>query len=447
MTSVRSRILSFFTLFAVASLLAVYMSGRSTQVIGNAANGVVNNHLPMVHALGEMELALQKQDNSVYRYMITGNKVWLDECEAERVDFAQRFQEARSYSTEAIEQDKLAEIDELYYQYDNQARQILLTQRRDPAKAYKMLDMGNQYLTKIQMLIEQIKQFRQGMTVVRQEQVRDTLQRHKRIAFWFLATIVVFFLGLAFYLWRFLVQPLTLLLGGIRNFTRGKTDVQIPSIGKDELGELQEAFNEMSRELDQERKRLRTESQSDPLTGLFNMRYFRLQLVEEFSRSQRYGRPLTLLMIDVDSFKAYNDRNGHPAGDIVLKEVSRILIRNVRGTDIVARYGGEEFVVLLPETPMESGVSVAEKIRKAVEDHYFPFAGSKDSSRLTVSIGVASYPDIHVTSDQDLIETSDKALYAAKRDGRNRVYISSRNEGSVSLTTYQSGKKTPALKS
>src|ERR1700748_168374 len=111
-----------------------------------------------------------------------------------------------------------------------------------------------------------------------------------------------------------------------------------------------------------ERKKLRNDSQSDALTGLFNMRFFRAQMTEEFSRSQRYGRPLTLLLIDVDNFKAYNDRNGHPAGDIVLKEVSRIFIRNVRGTDIVARYGGEEFVVLLPETPLDAGMSVAEKI-------------------------------------------------------------------------------------
>jgi diguanylate cyclase (GGDEF)-like protein len=292
----------------------------------------------------------------------------------------------------------------------------------------KFLPQAQTNLDKIETLIDQIKQLRQGMTIVRQEQIGDTLRRHQRGAFYFLITIIIFFLALAFYLWRFLVQPLDFLLDGIRNFTRGKTDIQIPRIGKDELGELQEAFNEMSRELTAERKRLKSESQSDSLTGLFNMRYFRLQLVDEFSRSQRYNRPITLLMIDVDHFKAYNDRNGHPAGDIVLKEVSRILIRNVRGTDIVARYGGEEFVVLLPETPLDAGASVAEKIRKATEEHYFPFAGSQGSDRVTLSVGVASYPDVQVTSDQDLIEASDKALYAAKKAGRNTVRLFSKSE-------------------
>ena len=415
----------FFTLFAIASLAAVIMSDRSTQTIGAAANAVVQRHLPMVHALGEMEIALQRQDNSVYRYVVNRDQMALDGFEKERLAYTRFYLEARDFADQTIEADLLTQIDELYVQYDNQARKILLTEKRDPTTAARMLHMSEEFLRQIQALIDQIKGVRQGMTIVRQEQIAQTLHYHSRVAIYFIVTIVLFFLLLGAYLWKFLVQPLSLLLEGIRNFTRGKTDIQIPRIGKDELGELQEAFNEMSRELDVERRRLRSESQSDALTGLFNMRYFRMQLVEEFSRSQRYSRPLTLLMIDVDHFKAYNDRNGHPAGDIVLKEVSRILIRNVRGTDIVARYGGEEFVVLLPETPLEAGMSVAEKIRKAVEDHYFPFAGSKTGERLTVSIGTASYPDVRVTSDQDLIEASDKALYAAKRAGRNRVCASS----------------------
>ena len=424
MTSVRTRILLFFTLFAFASLGAVVMSSRSTKTIGAAANAVVRRHLPMVHALGEMEIALQRQDNCVYRFLINRDQMALDDFEKERLDYTRWFLEAKQ-DAETIESDVLSQIDDLYVQYDNQARKILLTEKRDPAAATRMLRTSQEYLRQIQALIDQIKGIRQGMTIVRQEQIVDTLQSQGRVGFYFIVTIALFFAALFTYLWRFLVQPLSLLLEGIRNFTRGKTDIQIPKIGKDELGELQEAFNEMSRELDVERKRLRSESQSDGLTGLFNMRYFRMQLVEEFSRSQRYSRPLTLLMLDVDHFKAYNDRNGHPAGDIVLKEVSRILIRNVRGTDIVARYGGEEFVVLLPETPLDAGMNVAEKIRKAVEEHYFPFAGSKTGERLSVSIGVASYPDVRVTSDQDLIEASDKALYAAKRAGRNRVIASS----------------------
>ncbi len=428
MNSVRTRILVFVTAFAVVSSVALYMTGQSTRAIGDVANLVVNKHLPMVHALAELEISLRRQDNAVYRYLISNDKSWLDDWEKERVNYNRAFISAKKWASDDVEQDKLNEVDELYVQYDNETRQILLTRGRDAGKAMQMVKFGDQYLVKIGALIDQLKGFRQGMTKARQEQINEILGRYGRVAYLFLITIVVFIGALWAYLWKYVVQPLSLLLEGIRNFTRGKTDVQVPAIGKDELGELQEAFNEMSREIDSERKRLRTESQSDSLTGLFNMRYFRLQLAEEFSRSQRYGRPLTLLMIDVDHFKAYNDRNGHPAGDIVLKEVSRILIRNVRGTDIVARYGGEEFVVLLPETPVESGLNVAEKIRRAAEEHYFPFAGRSTAQKLTVSIGVASYPDANVTSDQDLVECSDKALYAAKRDGRNKVFLMARGE-------------------
>jgi diguanylate cyclase (GGDEF)-like protein len=419
MTSVRTRILFFFTLFATVSLFALFMSGRSIEGIGQAANNVVNRHLPMVYALRGMESALQREESATFHYVLTGDKKWRDEWEKARINYNRQFVDAQAWASEQVEKDLLQSIDELYIQYENQTKQVLMS--TTGASRPKMLAQNDDYLNGIQSLLDQLIGLRQGMTIVHQTYIRDTLDRYRGIAYGFLVSIVLFFLALAFYLWRFLVRPLDLLLNGIRNFTRGKTDIQMPSIGKDELGELQDAFNEMSREISVERKRLRAESQSDALTGLFNMRYFKMQVVEEFSRSQRYGRPLTLLMIDVDFFKSYNDRNGHPAGDIVLKEVSRIMIRNVRGTDIVARYGGEEFVVLLPETPMSAALSVAEKIRKAVEDHHFPFRETHVAEKLTVSIGVASYPDMHITSDQDLIESADKALYTAKKSGRNRV--------------------------
>jgi diguanylate cyclase (GGDEF)-like protein len=351
----------------------------------------------------------------------------LDFCEKERIDFTRWFLKAGEGPLQDVEADKLNEVDELYNQYDNLTRHILLSNRTDPA-IRGMLAKSSQYLAQIQSLVGEIKSLRQGMTLVSQEQISATMSRHIKFATTFLAVIVVLFAGLAFYLWRYLVRPLTLILEGIRNFTRGNTDIQIPIIGKDELGELQEAFNEMSRELNVERKKLKAESQSDSLTGLFNMRYFRKQLVEEFSRSQRYGRPMTVLMIDVDHFKAYNDRNGHPAGDIVLKEISRILIRNVRGTDMVARYGGEEFVILLPETTLDAALTVAEKIRFTVHDHHFPFRETGASEKLSVSIGVASYPNTRVTNDQDLIESADKALFLSKRNGRNQVCLFDRGE-------------------
>lgn len=422
MNSIRTRILFFFTLFGLASALGVFLTSWSSNDIGSAAEKIVYEHLPMVHALGQMEVALNRQNNAVYRYVTAGDRVWLDNFEKERQGYLKWFAEALDRSQDAIEEGKLNEIEQLYVDYDNSVRQVLLLagSKRDTRQ---MLRDESEQLEKIQGLIDQVVLLRQGMTIVLKDSIHSVINRNKLFAFSFPVLIMGFFGFLAVYLYRTLVRPLTLLIGGIRNFTHGQTEIRIPNIGKDELGELQEAFNEMSREINSERKKLKTESQSDALTGLFNMRYFRRQLVDEFTRSQRYAHPVTLLMADVDFFKNYNDRNGHPAGDIVLKEIARILIRNVRGTDIVARYGGEEFVILLPETPLDAATHVAEKIRKTIENHHFPFKETQAGGKITISIGVGAYPDISVTSGQGLIEAADKGLYSAKKNGRNRIYV------------------------
>ncbi len=422
MNSIRTRILFFFTLFGLAATLAIFLISWTSNDVGKTSETIVSDHLPMVHALGQMEVALNRQSNVVYRFVTTKNPLWMDQFEKERQNYFKYFAEAVDLSSEGTEESRLSEIEQFYVGYDNLVRQILLDVNAKKDVRSMLKDEAEQ-LDRIQGLIEQIVLLRQGMSIGQGDAIHRILARNRNLAILFPISILLFFIVMAFYLFNSLVRPLTLLIDGIRNFTRGQSEVHIPPIGKDELGELQEAFNEMSREINNERKKLKTESQSDALTGLFNMRYFRRQLVDEFSRSQRYSHPMTLLMVDVDFFKNYNDRNGHPAGDIVLKEIARILIRNVRGTDIVARYGGEEFVILLPETPLEAAIRVAEKIRRTIEDHHFPFRETQTGGKITISVGVGSYPDTSVTSGQGLVEAADKGLYSAKKNGRNRVYV------------------------
>ncbi len=158
----------------------------------------------------------------------------------------------------------------------------------------------------------------------------------------------------------------------------------------------------------------------DDLTGLFNRRWFNQRIVEEFKRAERFNNPLSLLMVDIDFFKHYNDTHGHSKGDIALKEVAEVLIKNVREVDSVVRYGGEEFVILLPRTGMEDAGKIAEKLRLKMEEHEFPFGSAQPNGRFTVSIGYTTYPDI-ARSISDLFTQADEALYTAKRMGRNRV--------------------------
>jgi diguanylate cyclase (GGDEF)-like protein/putative nucleotidyltransferase with HDIG domain len=166
--------------------------------------------------------------------------------------------------------------------------------------------------------------------------------------------------------------------------------------------------------------RVEQKSRIDELTGLFNRRHFEERLKEEVSRHSRYGDVFSIFMLDLDNFKAYNDEHGHPAGDILLSQVGKIIESSVRNVDQAFRYGGDEFVVILPETARDDAYVVAERVREQI-------AGKMERKAITVtcSIGLASYPADGVVSDE-LVDVADTALYHAKRTGGNRIFLSSK---------------------
>ena len=159
----------------------------------------------------------------------------------------------------------------------------------------------------------------------------------------------------------------------------------------------------------------------DELTKLYNRRYFFERMEREVERAKRYNRKLSLLMVDIDHFKNYNDSYGHLHGDEVLRQLANTMEKSLRKVDIVARYGGEEFLVLLPETDKRSGHRVAEKLRKAVEKHDFHHkVPSLGPGKVTVTIGISSFPS-DTENSYDLLDIADKAMYFGKAQGRNRV--------------------------
>jgi diguanylate cyclase (GGDEF)-like protein len=161
---------------------------------------------------------------------------------------------------------------------------------------------------------------------------------------------------------------------------------------------------------------------TDSLTGLYNRRYLASILEEEVKRSARYAHPLSFVMIDIDHFKFYNDRHGHPMGDEVLRTLARLLRESVRDVDTVFRYGGEEFSVLAPELDKEDVSFLAERLRKVVRNFNFPYGEEQPEGNLTISLGVASFP-YDAADGAELIQRSDQALYLAKRQGRDRVSL------------------------
>jgi len=175
--------------------------------------------------------------------------------------------------------------------------------------------------------------------------------------------------------------------------------------------------------MERTRRELEHSATIDPLTGLKNRRVFDERLAEEVSRSQRYGTPLSLVMLDVDGFKAINDRLGHPEGDAVLTAIAQVLTELLRDTDVPTRYGGDEFAVILPGIGKTAAYAVAEKLRAAIAGLDVESAGSSgEAMTVTISAGVASVNGAPATPE-GLLETADAALYRAKNAGRNQVMI------------------------
>jgi two-component system, cell cycle response regulator len=174
-------------------------------------------------------------------------------------------------------------------------------------------------------------------------------------------------------------------------------------------------------------RRLEEQSITDALTGLKNRRFFDERLHEEFRRAQRYGDYLSLIMIDLDHFKAVNDKYGHPAGDTVLRDAAGLIRTSIRDPDICSRYGGEEFAVILPKTHMSGALTVAERVWRELGAKEYPMpaaqGGAPATVRVTASIGVAFYPSKDISSGEFLLRFADQALYQAKRAGRNTICL------------------------
>jgi diguanylate cyclase (GGDEF)-like protein len=181
-------------------------------------------------------------------------------------------------------------------------------------------------------------------------------------------------------------------------------------------------------------ERTRESAYRDELTGLYNLRLFREYLAQEVHRSHRYGTPVSLVMVDVDYFKAYNDRNGHESGNEVLATVARLLSSAARKSDIAARYGGEEFALILPSTPKDTAHRVAERAREVIEDHCFPAEEALPGGRLTISAGIATFP-ADASDAAELVRNADRAMYTAKEEGRNRVRLYARSRRSYNRVT------------
>jgi diguanylate cyclase (GGDEF)-like protein len=205
-------------------------------------------------------------------------------------------------------------------------------------------------------------------------------------------------------------------LENARAYERVRHEVEERRRAEDELREANENLTRRMAEIETLQESLREQALRDPLTGLFNRRYLMETVQREIERCRRDDCPLSVVLFDVDHFKAVNDSLGHEAGDQILVAVSRYLQSQVRSADVACRYGGEEFVVVLADTPLDVAIRRAEEWRVAMREIEPHVAGR----RTTVSVGVAAAPD-HGDSADEVIRAADEAMYAAKAAGRDRV--------------------------
>ena len=244
--------------------------------------------------------------------------------------------------------------------------------------------------------------------------------------------IVLLFCGIAGWIARSIVRPIHVLSERARRIAAGEPDVEFaPSSRSDEIGVLSRVFHEMVEKLRSQRREvelanaelqrsnevLEQLSFTDGLTRLHNHRFFQDRLRIEAQRTQRTGDPLALLLLDIDDFKALNDRHGHAAGDAVLRRVGEVIEETVRETDLPARYGGEEFAVLAPCTGLEGAESLGEKLRAAIRAVSVPSGDGR--LQVTVSVGGA----VLAGDPQQLFVAADRALYRAKGSGKDCVVI------------------------
>jgi diguanylate cyclase (GGDEF)-like protein len=246
--------------------------------------------------------------------------------------------------------------------------------------------------------------------------------RLRNMALAVIGVLLVVIAILAYWLASLIARPLGRLTSAAAKVSAGDLSVGLTAGGGGEVGYLTQVFNTMVESLRKNREELERLSTTDTLTGLGNRRHLMNLLPQEIERARRAGQPFSILMLDVDHFKKYNDNHGHQAGDDVLARVGKVLRDCIRPYDCAARYGGEEFLVVLSGASLDHAQECAERIREQVRAEQF------DGGPVTISIGVAEYP-AHGETENVIIGQADAALFRAKRAGRDRVMCAAAKRG------------------
>lgn len=441
--------LSLKTRFLLASALtgalvlgfAVLLLERQ-RAMRDLLTGALSRDLQGMHAAAAIKHDFVLYDDTVFRTLSTGDATLLPESDQARERARLEMERLAALSESPTVRELLRELERESQAYFTEVRRLLAAApmpqipgakesilsviqwaRQVPERQRTVSRLSAQsrsHLVRIYSLCEQLVDVHRLKMEDLQKELRAGLEADRRALERGAVVVVAGTLLLSLFAALSVLLPLGDLLAGIQKVQGGDLAVEVLPRACDELGRVTQAFNSMTRQLKEDQERLVRETITDELTGLHNFRYFQTVLGTEVERARRYGKQLSILVLDIDHFKKYNDAHGHPMGNMVLKGVAAALKETLRSVDLLARYGGEEFVALLPETGREAARRAAERVREAVDACAFPGAETQPEGKVTVSIGGASFPhDAKVA--RDLLAKADKALYAAKSSGRNRT--------------------------
>ncbi len=415
-----------FVLGVAAMLLPLALLGTSAFVslrhMAAAFEEALDDPIREMHAAMSLQVLVQRAAMPPNDYLIHGETTEREKFTHLSADMERAFEEALALATLWPEQKAL--IQSAYAEW-RQARRIAESLLALPApvgnpQAAREMKRMDGHVDRAAVILARLHDSAQRELDEATAQAR-AIERQTLLLIVSGVSVLGLFIavGSGLLLAHFVLMPLHALEAGANRLRAGELSHRVSCGAGTELGQLADAFNAMAEKLEKSEAELKELATRDGLTGLYNHRALHALLADEVARANRFGRPLSLLMIDVDHFKHVNDTHGHQAGDAVLQGLSRLLQRQARAIDRVCRFGGEEITVILPETDADGAGSIAERLRATIEREPFDI-GNHRSVHVTVSIGVATYPGL-AKSGEALVDAADTAMYAAKRTGRNCV--------------------------
>ncbi|NTV52298.1 MAG: diguanylate cyclase [Candidatus Firestonebacteria bacterium] len=421
--NIRQKIFLSFILVVLISAGAVFTIYTNSVRVTDLSAEITHQNVRSIVLAQTMLQQLLMSDWAVSQFQLTGDPSWINMSYKAQQVFKDSWREVKILATDERKRELVAKVKTLNQRYVQQTHSVI-----ERIQQGLINPQHQQYFRDETSVLQAIIDCLQTLITLNEGQLYSRLEEAQRLKNWnqglsvgvvLLVTLVSALL--VFILNQNIISPIARLMDGVRKFANGNFTAQVPVMSSDEIGELSGAFNIMAKNIKNDRQKLTALTITDEKTGLFNYRYFKQTMTEEMKRAERYSRHLSLVIMDIDFFKHYNDTNGHNMGDLLLKELAALLKESVRETDLVARFGGEEFVLLLPETPVSLAFKLADNIRLRIKNHAFPMEEKQPNHDLTMSMGVASFPAKNILTPDALIEKADQNLYRAKKSGRNRV--------------------------